>query len=455
MLGQTDRLKKRTIAAYGVGDLGFNLFYTTLSLFLLIYYTNVLNIAPVTAGLMAAGPVLWDAITDPIMGLIASRTKTRFGAYRPYVLFGAPLCGLSFVAMFAAPVLFPSALIASSVIAHLLFRTLYTVVNVPYTAMTVVLTQNSKERGYLAASRMIGAMTAGLMAAVLMFPLAEAFGDGNIRLGFVWVAALYAAIATIAMLIVGLSTQETEVAPGASTQLSFQQTLRFLKGNTVFWVLASAIFLGSIGSTIGINSLNYYVADYVGAPGEQGLVLLPLLLGFGFSIPVWPWVATKTSKARTWLIAGVPSVLVSLVLFAVAPSTLEPLAALVFVKGLFAGATPVLLWSMAPDTVEFGEWQSGVRDEAIGFGLIQLALKSASSLAAFVLGIFLAMIQYQAPELRTEPLGAQTLDGLRFAAFVFPIVFTVAGLVVMTQYRLDHTLHARLSRALTWRRRTI
>ena len=220
--------------------------------------------------------------------------------------------------------------------------------------MTVVLTQNSKERGYLAASRMIGAMTAGLMAAVLMFPLAEDFGDGNIRLGFVWVAALYAAIATIAMLIVGLATHETEVAPGASTQLSFQQTLRLLKGNTVFWVLASAIFLGSIGSTIGINSLNYYVADYVGAPGEQGLVLLPLLLGFGFSIPVWTWVATKTSKARTWLIAGVPSVLVSLVLFAVAPSTLEPLAALVFVKGLFAGATPVLLWSMAPDTVEFG-----------------------------------------------------------------------------------------------------
>lgn len=446
-------LKKRTIAAYGVGDLGFNLFYTTLSLFLLIYYTNVLNIAPVTAGLMAAGPVLWDAVTDPIMGLIASRTRTRFGAYRPYILFGAPFCGLSFIAMFAAPVLFPSAVIISSVIAHLIFRTLYTVVNVPYTAMTVVLTQNSKERGYLAASRMIGAMTAGLLAAILMFPLAEALGGGNIRLGFVWVAALYAGIATIAMLVVGLSTQETSVGSKDESQLSFQQTMRFLKGNAVFWVLASAIFLGSIGSTIGINALNYYVADYVGAPGEQGLVLLPLLLGFGFSIPIWTWVATKTSKARTWIIAGVPSVLVSLVTFALAPSSLEPLAALVFAKGLFAGATPVLLWSMAPDTVEFGEWKSGIRDEAIGFGLIQLALKSASSLAAFVLGIFLAIIQYQAPELRTEPLSQRTLDGLRFAAFVFPVAFTAAGLIVMTQYRLDHTLHGRLSRALNWRRR--
>ena len=453
MGAHTERLKKRTIAAYGVGDLGFNLFYTTLSLFLLIHYTNVLNIPPVTAGLMAAGPVLWDAVTDPIMGLIASRTKTRFGAYRPYILFGAPLCGLSFVAMFAAPVIFPSAVITSSVIAHLLFRTLYTVVNVPYTAMTVVLTQNSKERGYLAASRMIGAMVAGLMAAILMFPLAEAFGNGDTRLGFVWVAALYAIIATIAMLIVGLSTHETPSGSDPQTQLSFQQTLRFLKGNSMFWVLASAIFLGSIGSTIGINSLNYYVADYVGAPGEQGLVLLPLLLGFGFSIPIWTWVATKTSKARTWIIAGVPSVFVSLITFLLAPSALEPLAALVFVKGLFAGATPVLLWAMAPDTVEFGEWQSGVRDEAIGFGLIQLALKSASSLAAFTLGLFLAWIQYQAPEVRTEPLTEQTLDGLRFAAFVFPIVFTIGGLAVMTQYRLDHGLHARLSRALTRRRR--
>ncbi|NQY40830.1 MAG: MFS transporter [Henriciella sp.] len=453
MSEQFRRLKKRTIAAYGVGDLGFNLFYTTLSLFLLIYYTNVLNIAPVTAGFMAAGPVLWDAITDPIMGLIASRTKTRFGAYRPYILFGAPLCGLSFVAMFAAPVLFPSAVIVSSVIAHLIFRTLYTVVNVPYTAMTVVLTDKSKERGYLAASRMIGAMTAGLLAAILMFPMAEALGGGDIRLGFVWVASLYAIIATIAMLVVGLSTQETNVGAESSSQLSFGQTLRFLKGNSVFWILAAAIFLGSIGSTIGINSLNYYVADYVGAPGQQRLVLLPLLLGFGISIPIWTWVATKTSKARTWVIAGVPSVLVSIVMFGLAPKSLEPLAALILVKGLFSDATPVLLWSMAPDTVEFGEWKSGVRDEAIGFGLIQLALKSASSLAAFALGAFLAVIQYQAPEVRAGALSDDTLEGLRFAAFILPTVFTVAGLIAISQYRLDHTLHARLSRVLAWRRR--
>ena len=453
MSEKAKRLKKRTIAAYGIGDLGFNLFYTTLSLFLLIYYTNVLNIAPVTAGLMAAGPVLWDAISDPIMGLIASRTKTRFGAYRPYIFFGAPLCGLSFVAMFAAPVLFPSAVIASSVIAHLLFRTLYTVVNVPYTAMTVVLTQKSKERGYLAASRMIGAMTAGLLAAILMFPLAEQLGGGTIRVGFVWVASLYALIATVAMLIVGLSTEEGGVAAEDSRYLSFRQTLSFLKSNSVFWVLASAIFLGSIGSTIGINSLNYYVADYVGAPGQQGLVLLPLLLGFGISIPIWTWLATKTSKARTWLIAGVPSVLASIAMFVVAPQSVEPLALLILIKGLFAGATPVLLWSMAPDTVEFGEWKSGVRDEAIGFGLIQLALKSASSLAAFALGIFLALIQYQAPEVRAGALSDDTLEGLRFAAFILPTGFTIAGMIAISQYRLDHTLHARLTRALAWRSR--
>ena len=139
-------------------------------------------------------------------------------------------------------------------------------------------------------------------------------------------------------------------------------------------------------------------------------------------------------------------------MFVVAPQSIEPLAILILIKGLFAGATPVLLWSMAPDTVEFGEWKSGVRDEAIGFGLIQLALKSASSLAAFALGIFLALIQYQAPEVRSVALSSDTLEGLRFAAFILPTVFTVAGMLAISLYRLDHTLHSRLSHALTRRR---
>jgi len=451
MKASAPSLRKTTIAAYGLGDLGFNLLYTTLSLFLLIYYTNVLNIPPATAGLMAAGPVLWDALTDPVMGLIASRTRTRMGRYRPYMLIGAPLCGLSFVAMFAAPVLFPSSVIAVSVAAHLLFRTLYTVVNVPYTAMTVVLTGRSDERGLLAASRMVCAILAGLCAAIMMFPAADIFGNGDLERGFVWVSMLYAGMATIFMLVVVFTTSETTASIGSEPPLKLTDTLRFLRRNTAFWVLAAAIFLESIGSTIGLNAINYYVTDYVGADGQQGLVLFPLLVGIGVAIPVWTYVANATSKARAWILSGIPGILVGIVLVALAPTDLTMLAGLMFAKGFFAGAGPVLLWSMVPDTVEFGEWRSGVRDEAIGFGLIQLSLKSASSLAALLLGVILATIGYVSPEVRGAPLAVDTLEGIRFSAFLVPLALSVLGLVAISQYRLDFTLHDRIKNALIWR----
>lgn len=124
-------VSRQTIAGYGFGDFGFNLYATGLNLYLLYYYTDVLGIAPAVAGLIFMIPVIWDGISDPLMGWIATRTSSQLGKFRPYILFGAPFVGLSFVGMFAAPVWFPDQVVAASLISHLLFRTLYTVASVP------------------------------------------------------------------------------------------------------------------------------------------------------------------------------------------------------------------------------------------------------------------------------------------------------------------------------------
>ena len=114
------------MVGYGAGDFGFNLYFTGLNLYLLYYYTDVLGIDPAVAGIIFMIPVIWDGISDPLMGWIATRTRTRFGKFRPYVLFGAPFVGLSFVGMFAAPVWFPEHVVAASLITHIVFRTMYT-----------------------------------------------------------------------------------------------------------------------------------------------------------------------------------------------------------------------------------------------------------------------------------------------------------------------------------------
>ena len=171
----------RRSAAYGIGDFGFNLFFTGLNLYLLFYYTDVLGIRPQIAGLIFMAPVIWDAVTDPVMGCIATRTRTKIGRYRPYILFGAPLMALSFVMMFAAPLWFPSAVILSSAFAHIVFRTFYTVVNVPYSALSAAISRDGRVRSKLAAARMVAGVVAGLLAAALTFRLAAWFGVGDLK----------------------------------------------------------------------------------------------------------------------------------------------------------------------------------------------------------------------------------------------------------------------------------
>lgn len=202
------------IVGYGIGDFGFNLFYTGLNLYLLFYYTDVLGIDPATAGLIFMLPVIWDAVTDPIMGAIASRTRTRWGSYRPYILFGGPVMALSFVAMFAAPVIFSGAVVAASLVSHLVFRTCYTVVSIPYTSMTAAMTRDSAERSTIAGTRMVFAIGGGILTAFMTMSLATSLGDGDLEAGFVQVAILYALIGTALMLVVFRATGKVTATRG-------------------------------------------------------------------------------------------------------------------------------------------------------------------------------------------------------------------------------------------------
>lgn len=191
-----DVLTTKSKVGFGVADFGFNLYYTGLSLFLLYYYTDVLEIRPAVAGLIFAIPLVWDAVTDPLMGAIAGRVRSNMGRYRPFILFGTIPLALAFVMMFAAPLIFTGAVVLSAAIAHIVFRTAYTVVSIPYSALMASLTRKSEERSQLAGVRMIFATLGGLFTVFATLPLASAIGGENLAAGFLWVAVIYAGIAS-------------------------------------------------------------------------------------------------------------------------------------------------------------------------------------------------------------------------------------------------------------------
>ena len=168
---------------YGVGDMGFNLFFTTASLFLLLYYTDVAGLPPAAAGWIMAAALVWDAVTDPAMGYLASRTRSRWGRYRPWILFGAVPLAASWALMFLPTGFTGLALTLWALAAQVLFRTCYTIVSMPYVSLSAAMTTDSRERGVLAAIRMLSATAAGLGIALATLPLVASLWRCIDRLG--------------------------------------------------------------------------------------------------------------------------------------------------------------------------------------------------------------------------------------------------------------------------------
>jgi len=441
------RLGPLRIAGYGLGDVGFNFFYTGLNLFLLPYYTDVLGIAPTTAGLIFMLSVIWDAITDPVMGWITTRTRTRLGRYRPYLLFAAPVMGASFVMMFAAPVLFPGAVIAASFLSHMLFRTMFTVVNIPYSALTAAMTQDSKERGKLSGIRMLGAILGGLVAGAVTFGLVKYFGGDDMIRGFVMVSIVYAALATLMVWVSYASTFEPPETKSNAANPTTADTIRFMFSNRAFWVLAAATFATSIGSSIGNKCLAYYVKYVIGDDGAYGPLISLAFLMAALSVPLWIWIAGRLSKRIAWLIAACGLVAVQSSLFLLQPDTVAGLRPFMFTAGLFMGAIPVMFWAMVPDTVEYGQWRSGVRDEAIVMALLQLAMKAATGVGVGILGIALGAAGYVANQAQTP----EALEAISAMSFLSPLIGSALAGAIIFFYPIDDHMHGRLRKAIAWR----
>lgn len=431
---------------FGFGDFGFNIYYTGLNLFLLYYYTDVLGIRPALGGLIFAIPLIWDAVTDPVMGVIASRTQTRFGSYRPYILFGAVPLACSFVAMFAAPLIFPGAVLASAVVTHLLFRTCYTVVSIPYSSLSAKMTQDSGERGALAGVRMIFATLGGLFTVFMTLPLASQLGGGDLKLGFLLVSILYSILATGIFFTTFASTVE-QVGLARPKHVSWSQLVHLLSRNRALLILISAVVIGAVGGNMFSKALVYYVKYVSGLNISVTTALVVLTASVSVGVPIWMVASRYWSKKSVWLTgAGIVILSQGILFFCSIPSAYGFLAVIAML-GLGNAAFYVTFWSMLPDTVEYGEFRSGLRDEGLVFGLNQLALKAATGIGIGLLGFLLELIGYVA----SQPQSATTIEGIRVVTILIPILCGISSVALISIYPISKPLHARLVTAINWR----
>ena len=435
------KLSLKTRLGYGIGDIAICLYWSGVGLYLLYFYTDVVGISPSMAGLIYGIGMLWDALTDPFMGYIAERTRTKWGVYRPYLLFGNLPLALSFILLFWVPPFEGSMLFFFLLFTNLLHRTCFTLVSVPFSSLTPRITSDSQERTNLTGFRMMGAQTGTNLIALLAFPIIFWVGGENESLGFVVLASLAGLTAMAIHAITFVTVKEPENDQGIErVGGSLSEAASAIGKNGPFWLVFSATLIVGITTIFFGNNLIYYTKYALDLHEYQGTILFTSGIVAFLSIPIWWAISNKLGKKITWLISS-SITLTALMVFYIYPITLlNELLVLVAFIGFGSGAGGILFWSMLPDTIEYGEVHTGVRSESSLYGFMTFAQKGSIAFAIIILGVVLDAIGFQANEIQSK----NTIDDMKAIMTLIPSIGVAISLIIIYFYPIDAKMHKEL-----------
>ena len=434
----------RTRLGYGIGDLGGNLFFTVVSFHLLIFFTDTVGLSPALTGLAFTISRLWDALTDPLMGMISDRTRTRWGRRRPYLLAGAPLLLVGITVLFTDPSLRTSgALFIWAVIVYSLVNTAYTVAFIPYNSLTPELAPGSDQRTVLNGYRTTFAVIGTLIGAAGFPVLVAALGRG--ATGYGQAGLITGVIVCSALLVTFLAVKEPPPSEDSFRKvgISLQSVLRALR-NRSFQLVLIPWTLHMVGISLVSPMVVFYFKYLHRDEGLSQIALGVLLVATMVSIAAWVRVSKRLEK-RTCYNLGMVWFCVCLLSAAAVGHLSVPLALIIIgLAGIGLATHYIFPWSMLPDTIDAGAISSGHREEGVYYGLWTLLQKGGQALAPLLIGITLSVTGYVADV--EQP--STVLTGIRLLVGPFPAVFFAIAIAVLSAYPITRRTHVKLQERL-------
>ncbi|MCD9032357.1 MFS transporter [Luteimonas sp. Y-2-2-4F] len=472
---------------YSLGDLAANLIFQTLVTFLAFFYTDIYRIPAATAATIIFVVGLLGAFAfTPLMGIVADRTRTRWGKFRPWILWTAVPFGVLSLLAFTTPDLGPQGKAIYALATYALLVLVYSANNLPYSALGGVLTGNMDQRNSLQAYRFVAVMAAQFVIQVLLLPLVLILGDGDRAEGFRNAMALFAAVGTVFFLITFFTTRE-RIAPPPEQRSSVVQDLTDLARNRPWVVMLALTILVFVALALKGGMTIYYFQYYLSEPhlaaflervGFEGFMggLNAALTGVGLTEFQWPRDAPTSAFSLfnaggiVFMIAGIGfsrrlaerygkrnvfggALLVS-TLFLLAflfypPDAVGLVFASQMLHGFFYGITIPLLWAMIADVADYSEWKNRRRATAIVFSAMLCGLKIGLSVGGALVAGILAAHGYDADAGAQSP---GTVAGIRLAVSVYCSIPFLLGVALLGRYEIDRALEIRIERELGERR---
>jgi GPH family glycoside/pentoside/hexuronide:cation symporter len=445
----TERLSRKTKLLYGAGDTGFSLTSTIIGAYFLIFLVDVVGVSPGIAAVAIFVGRSWDWINDPLFGHISDRTRTRWGRRRPFLLFGPLPYALAFTMLWWRPPFQAEiALAAYYAVAYVFYDAAATLIYMPYFALTPELTSDYDERTSLTTYRMFFSILGSLLAFTVPLIIVGSFRPENASRVLV-MGALFAVVSALPLLLTFFGTREREEYM-EHEKPSLRQSLRAAWQNRPF-IFGLLIFLLTwVAVEILQATLLFFVKYIVQREAHSDLIMATIFVTAILTLPVWLWVSRRWSK-RWAYVGGIAFwVVVQIVMITLGASTGLPLILIMCVlAGLGVAAAHVLPWAIIPDTIEWGEWQTGERHEGMLYSLVTLIRKATTSLAVPAVGLILEFTGY-VPNADIQPAGA--LWGIRIAFGPIPAVLLCAGILVALRFPITRAKYARVVQELAERR---
>lgn len=439
---------------YGLGDMASNFYMGFFGLFLLYYYTDVYGISPAAAATMLLLTKIVDAISDPAMGLIADRTNSRWGRYRPYILWCAIPYALLGYLLFSGPELSDAGKLIFAYVSYTLVMLAYTAINVPYSGLLAVISPKAEERTKATQYRFVFASIGTLVVGSIAKPLTGYLGGGDELLGYRLTIIVFAILSVIIFWFTFATTRE-RVRPTAHKS-SVKSDISSLIKNFSWAILALAGTLIVVGLVARFASIIYYMKYYLQDDSATYFMWMDRtsfltscgLIGQLLGALSTPYLVSKFQKHHLMIFMNVAHAALLLACYFISPNNFE-LINLVHSLGIFTfGVVITLLFIMYTDCVQYGEWTTGNNTAGLTISSSMFSLKFGSALGSAIPGFILAGFGFVANEVQSE----SAIDGIRFMFNLLPAIFFLGAGLLMLFYRIDRKMLTQIEQELKSRR---
>ncbi len=460
----TAKLRLQEKIGYGFGDLASSMFWKIFGMYLLFFYTDIFGLPAAAVGTMFLVTRVWDTLFDPVVGVLSDRTRSRWGKFRPYLLWFALPFGVIGTLMFITPSFGTTGKLVYAYITYSLMMMVYSMINVPYASLLGVMSDDVKQRNILSSFRMVFAFIGSFIALLLIEPLVRFFtaSSGNAQTGWT-LGVMVIAFLCVAFFIGCFLLTRERIKPIDSKNDSLKDDVKDLLHNHPWWILLGSGIAALIFNSIRDGAAVYYFKYYV---QDTGIIKLPflsasltlttlyLVLGQAFNIIgiifVTP-LSNRFGKKITYLGAMVMATIFSIGFFFLQSESIALILVMQCLISMCAGSIFPLLWSMYADISDYSEWKTGRRATGLIFSSSSMSQKFGWTLGGALTGWLLGYYGFQANVVQS----ADVQNGIRLMLSIFPAIGTVLSVIFISLYPLNEKTMSKISLELNKKRLSV